>query len=78
MSYSALGNFAAFFEIAGAVYLDGSKQRVRLLPLNYFGFLVSLLAISRSTFDQLVYDWIFKRKLVWDKTTRYRQTGSVK
>lgn len=78
MSYSALGNFAAFFEIAGAVYLDGSKQRVRLLPLNYFGFLVSLLAISRSTFDHLVYDWIFKRKLVWDKTARYRQIDSVK
>ena len=78
MSYSALGNFAAFFEIAGAVYLDGSKERVKLLPLNYFGFLVSLLAISRSTFDQIVYDWILKRKLVWDKTARYRQAVEVK
>ncbi len=73
MSYSALGNFAAFFEIGAAVYLDGSRQRIRLMPLNYFGFLVSLLSITIATFRQLVFDWMFKRKLEWDKTTRYRQ-----
>jgi len=73
MAYSALGNFAAFFEIGSACYLDGSKERIRLLPLNYFGFLVSLLAISRASFNQIIFDWCFKRKLVWDKTTRYRK-----
>lgn len=72
MSYSALGNFAAFFEIGAAVYLDGSKQRVRLIALNYFGFLVSLLAISAATFNQVFVDWLFRRRLVWDKTARYR------
>lgn len=72
MSYSALGNFAAFFEIGAAVYLDGSKQRIRLIPLNYFGFLVSLLAISAATFNQICVDWLLKRGMVWDKTARYR------
>jgi cellulose synthase/poly-beta-1,6-N-acetylglucosamine synthase-like glycosyltransferase len=74
MSYSALGNFAAFFEIGAAVYLDGSRQRVRLMPLNYFGFLVSLLSITGATFSQVMLDWMFRRKLAWDKTARYRRT----
>lgn len=74
MAYSALGNFAAFFEICTAAYLDGSVQRVRLLPLNYLGFLVSMLAISRATFNQIVFDTLLKRTMVWDKTVRYRQT----
>lgn len=73
MSYSALGNFAAFFEIGAAVYLDGSRQRIRLIPLNYFGFLISLLAISAATFNQVVFDWLLKRDMVWDKTARFRK-----
>jgi cellulose synthase/poly-beta-1,6-N-acetylglucosamine synthase-like glycosyltransferase len=73
MSYSALGNFAAFFEIGTAVYLDGSRQRIRLMPLNYFGFLVSLLAISSATMTQVLYDSWGKKRLVWDKTSRYRK-----
>jgi cellulose synthase/poly-beta-1,6-N-acetylglucosamine synthase-like glycosyltransferase len=73
MSYSALGNFAAFFEIGAAVYLDGSRERIRLMPLNYFGFLVSLLAITIATLRLILFDGLFKRKLEWDKTTRYRQ-----
>lgn len=72
MAYSALGNFAAFFEIGAAVHLDGNRERIRLMPLNYLGFLVSMLSISRATFNQLVFDTLLKRKLVWDKTARYR------
>ena len=74
MSYSALGNFAAFFEIGTAVYLDGSKERIRLIPLNYFGFLVSLLSISTASFNQIFFDWWLKREMVWDKTARYRKS----
>ncbi|BDB29058.1 glycosyltransferase family 2 protein (plasmid) [Cupriavidus sp. P-10] len=73
MSYGTLGNFAAFFEIAAAVYLDGSRERIRLLPLNYFGFLVSVLAVSRAIVDQIVFDYLLRRELRWDKTIRYRQ-----
>jgi hypothetical protein len=58
------------------VYLDGSRGRIKLMPLNYFGFLISLLAISRATFNQIIYDTLLKRTLVWDKTVRYRKTTS--
>jgi len=72
VSYGALGNFAAFFEIAAAVYLDGSRRRVCLLPLNFLGFMVSLISISRATY-QAARDHFLRRKLVWHKTDRYRQ-----
>lgn len=72
-SYNTLGNFAAFFEIASGARLDGSRQRVRLLPLNILGFLVSLVATSRGVMGEVV-DQIRpgKRRLVWDKTKRFR------
>ncbi len=76
MAYSALGNFAAFFEIGAAVYLDGNRQRIRLIPLNYLGFLVSMLSISRASFNHLVFDTLLGRKLVWDKTARYRKPAA--
>ena len=74
VSYSALGNFAAFFEIGAAVRLDGNRRRIRLLPLNLFGFLVSMVSISRATVNQWI-DGLFARELRWDKTSRYREPG---
>ncbi len=71
MVYGTLGNFAAFFEIVVAVLLDGNRRRLRLLPLNMLGFLVSLFAISGAVWSGLL-DRIFKREMVWDKTIRYR------
>ncbi len=50
--YSTLGNFAVFFEIAAATYLDGTRSRVRLLPFIMAGFLVSLMAVARATVTQ--------------------------
>jgi cellulose synthase/poly-beta-1,6-N-acetylglucosamine synthase-like glycosyltransferase len=69
--YAGLGSNAAFFEIATATYLDGHHKRIRLLPLNLFGFLVSMTAISRAAATQVI-DAVRKRELVWDKTERYR------
>ena len=76
MVYGTLGNFAAFFEIVVAVLIDGNRRRLRLLPLNMLGFLVSLFAISGAVWSQMV-DKLFKRDLVWDKTIRYRQQPTV-
>ncbi len=72
-SYNTLGNFAAFFEIASGARLDGGRQRIRLLPLNLLGFLVSLVATSRAVTEEVI-DQIRpgKRRLVWDKTKRFR------
>ena len=74
-AYAALGNFAAFFQIGAAVRLDGNQRRVRLLPLNQLGFLVSMVAISRATVSQWI-DALFKREMRWDKTRRYRKPGN--
>lgn len=72
MLYGTLGNFAAFFEIVVAVLVDGNRRRLRLLPFNMLGFLVSLFAISGAVVSLLL-DRVLKRKLVWDKTVRYRE-----
>lgn len=71
-AFGTVGNFAAFFEVAAATRLDGSRNRVRLLPLLFFGFLVSLTAVSSATLRQLVRG---KGTLRWDKTERYRAPG---
>ena len=71
MVYGTLGNFAAFFEIVVAVLIDGNRKRLRLLPFNMLGFLVSLFAISGAVWS-LMLDRLFKREMVWDKTVRYR------
>lgn len=71
MVYGTLGNFAAFFEIVIAVLIDGNRRRLRLLPLNMLGFMVSLFAISGAVWSLLL-DALFKREMVWDKTARYR------
>ncbi len=76
MAYGTLGNFAAFFEIVVAVLIDGNRRRLRLLPFNMLGFMVSLFAISGAVWSLLM-DSLFKREMVWDKTVRYRQ-GTTK
>ena len=76
MAFSTMGNFAAFFEIAIAVLLDGNRKRLRLLPFNLLCFFISLLSISRATYSLFI-DWVFKREMVWDKTVRYRQPPSA-
>lgn len=75
MSYGALGNFAAFFEIAAAALLDGSRGRIRLLPLNLLGFLVSAVAITRAGASQVVARALRRDTLRWDKTARYRRAS---
>jgi hypothetical protein len=72
-SYSALGNFAAFFEIGAAVRLDGNRKRICLLSFNILGFLVSLISVSRATFSQLL-TLRNDNKLVWHKTERFRRS----
>lgn len=76
MAHSALGNFAAFFEIATAVHLDRSQQRIRLLAFTFMGFIVSAVAIAQSVWEQLLWDRLPGRGFHWDKTVRYRRAGN--
>ena len=73
MGHSALGNFAAFFEIAAATHLDRSRQRVRLIAFNWLGFIVSAVAIARAVLEQALLDRLPGRGFQWDKTVRYRR-----
>ncbi|MFT4560358.1 MAG: cellulose synthase/poly-beta-1,6-N-acetylglucosamine synthase-like glycosyltransferase [Gammaproteobacteria bacterium] len=73
VGFGALGNFAAFFEIAAALHLDGSGHRVRLLPLNFLSFIASLINITRACFQLVFVDFLFNRDLRWQKTKRYRK-----
>jgi cellulose synthase/poly-beta-1,6-N-acetylglucosamine synthase-like glycosyltransferase len=69
-AYSALGNFAVFFEVAAAARLDGYRNRIRLLPFTFFAYLVSLIATARASIPQRL---TFRgRKFVWHKTERTR------
>ena len=71
ITYATLGNFAAFFEIGSAAYLDGTHRRIHLLPLNCLNFLISMFSISRATFGLVFRNQPFS----WDKTPRYRNAN---
>ena len=69
--FMALGNFATFFEVAAALYLDGRRRAIRLLPLSFLNFLVSLVNITRATLKSLVFANGSKGRLHWAKTRHY-------
>jgi hypothetical protein len=66
-----LGNFAAFFEIAAASRLDGSRSRIQLLPLTFLGFAVSAISVSRAAWQQFTSS-LSGKEMVWHKTERSR------
>ena len=70
-SYAAMGNFAAFFEIAAAARLDGTPKRISILPFLIFGFAVSIFSITRATLSQMAAP-ITGAQFHWDKTERFR------
>jgi cellulose synthase/poly-beta-1,6-N-acetylglucosamine synthase-like glycosyltransferase len=76
-SYATMGNFAAFFEIAAAVRLDGNRERVRLLPFLSLSFLVSLVAVSLAAVPRFRARRGVPMPPTWHKTPRCRtQTAS--
>jgi cellulose synthase/poly-beta-1,6-N-acetylglucosamine synthase-like glycosyltransferase len=68
--YGTLGNFAAFFEVAAAARLDGSRGRIKLVPFLIVGFLVSLVSVSIATLTQVFTRGT--RDVRWEKTERHR------
>lgn len=70
ISYSSVGNTAAFFEIAAATYLDGGKNRIRLLPFNFLNFVISILSVTRGMITHALAKPAHREK--WDKTVRFR------
>lgn len=74
-TYAAVGNFAAFFEIAAAVRLDGNRRRLALLPALALGFVVSIFAVSKAAIAQ-TYGYFVNADFHWDKTERFRTASS--
>lgn len=74
-AYAAVGNMAAFFEIAAAVRLDGNCRRIRLLPFLILGFTVSIFSVSMAAYSQ-VKDALTGAEFHWDKTERFRKAAS--
>ncbi len=69
-SFNTIGNFAAFFQVATASRLDGSRERIRMLPFLLLGFLVSTLSVARASLSRA--SWLRGRPMQWQKTERYR------
>src|SRR5436309_1588463 len=68
-AYTSVGNFAPFFEIAAAMHLDRSRRKMLLIPLNIFGFLVSLMAVTQATVSQILFPF-WRGSFIWHKTER--------
>jgi len=70
--YNTFGNFATFFEIGLASFLDGSKDRIKLITLFYFVFVFNIFYASAGFID-----CILKRDPIkWRKTKRHRELRS--
>lgn len=74
-AYAAIGNLAAFFEIAAAARLDGNCNRIRLLPFLVFGFTVSIFSVTHAAISQIS-GLLTNAELHWDKTERFRKAAS--
>lgn len=66
---NAFGNFAPFFQITIANYLDGRKASLRLIPMFAFNFVFYIFYTGLGFFDA-VYDVFTKRDRNWEKTKR--------
>jgi cellulose synthase/poly-beta-1,6-N-acetylglucosamine synthase-like glycosyltransferase len=71
-AYNSFGNFAPFYQIGTAAFIDGVTDRLKLLPLFFFGFLFNVLYISKGAASGIL-DIIFNRNPEWQKTTRFRK-----
>ncbi len=72
--YNTFGNFAPFYQVGTAAFLDGATARIRLLPFLLFNFIFNLWYISQG-FLGAVWDRIRGKTAEWQKTRRYRGGG---
>jgi len=66
--YSAVGNFAPFFEVGIGVYLDKRTRAYWLIPLFLFVFLYNLLICTKAFMDLVLTKMLRKGRAVWCKT----------
>jgi cellulose synthase/poly-beta-1,6-N-acetylglucosamine synthase-like glycosyltransferase len=74
VAYNTFGNIAPFNQLGIAALIDGSTQRIRLIPFLFFVFLFNLWS-STLGFTNAVFDLLFKREIRWQKTERFRDVS---
>lgn len=68
--YSAVGNFAPFFEVGVGVYLDGRRRLQWLIPLLIFLYFYNI-AICTKAFLDLCASGIRGGRVDWEKTQHF-------
>ena len=66
--YSAVGNFAPFFEVGIGAYLDRRVRIYWLIPLLLLSFMYNVLICSKALFDLCVSRVGGSKRSVWTKT----------
>ncbi|MFN3698694.1 MAG: glycosyltransferase [Dictyoglomus sp.] len=74
IAYNSYGNFAPFFQMGVAGFLDGVGERLRLLPFFYFIFLFNAWYTSLGFLDALK-TLLTGERPIWHKTERFRNNG---
>ena len=69
LAINSFGNFAPFFQIAIANYLDGRKASLKLVPMFTFNFVLYIFYTALGFFDAIG-DVFSKRDVHWEKTKR--------
>ena len=74
VSLGAFGNFAPFFQIGTANYIDGRIKALRLIPLFAFNFVFYMLYVSLGFWDAIL-DVFRRNEPLWNKTERHEKRG---
>jgi len=72
IALSSFGNFAPFFQIGIANFIDGRTYALRLIPLFSFNYVLYMLYISLGFWESLL-DFFRRKNPQWDKTERFKK-----
>jgi len=66
--FSAVGNFAPFFEIGIGAYLDERERTCRLIPILLIAFFFNVLICAKAFFDLCISKFTGNDRYKWAKT----------
>jgi len=77
VAFNAFGNFAPFYEIAAGSLLDGSGNRMKMLPLFLYNFVFNTWVIAGGAIRGVITQYTGKAA-GWHKTERFRGAEAAK
>jgi len=66
--YSAVGNFAPFFEIGIGAYLDNRTRIYWLIPLLFITFFINIAICTKAFFELFMSKLVGRKQFCWEKT----------